>query len=286
MLKLMLKLIRKDGRGVKAPAVLAPPNLLVRLGRVSRGYVTAMTGVAVAFVAVVSLLTWVAPDSDKPIPHPIEVVDRVLPGVLQQVDEQVATLLGVSRETVVRNVREGLVAVGSGIGRVASASNSVAPSPAILPMSSTSIPMLEGPSQTMNEESPLQARREPSPTETSEPSAPATEALPPTASEPPPATEEPPPTEQPPTPPSTEEPPPPTEELPPTEQPPTPPSTEEPPPTTEEPPAPSTEEPPAPPSTEEPPPTTEQPPVTEVSLPTTGKLPPATGQPSPPLTDT
>jgi hypothetical protein len=215
MLKLMPKLIRKEGRGVKAPALLARPNLLLRFGRVSRGYVSAMTGVAVAFVAAVSLLTWLAPNSDKPIPHPIEVVDRVLPGVLEQVDEQVATLLGVGKETVVRNVREGLVAVGSGIGRIASASSSVSPSPAILPTSSTSTPTLEGPSQTTNEESPLQARREPSPTGTSEPSAPATEALPPTTSEPSPATEEPPPTEQPPTPPSTEEPPPPTTEQPP-----------------------------------------------------------------------
>jgi hypothetical protein len=37
---------------------------------------------------VVSLLTWLAPDSDRPLP--LELVDRALPGAVEQVEEQTA----------------------------------------------------------------------------------------------------------------------------------------------------------------------------------------------------
>src|SRR5919112_3471651 len=119
MLKPMLKLIRhRGGRGVKAPALLAvvhPSFLLQRFGRASRGHLLAGAGVIAAAVTVVSLLTWWAPDSDRPISHPMEAIKRVLPGVLEKVDEQVATLLGTDKGTVLRNVRGGLVAMGSSI---------------------------------------------------------------------------------------------------------------------------------------------------------------------------
>ncbi|MCA1716511.1 MAG: hypothetical protein LC781_06470 [Actinobacteria bacterium] len=125
MLKpMMLKLVRKEGedRGSKAPVLLARPNSLARrLGRASRGYVLAGAGVVVAAVGFVSLLSWLAPDSDRPIGHPLEVVERILPGVLEQVDDQVAALLGTEGETVLRDVRENLTAVSSRIpwsGRV------------------------------------------------------------------------------------------------------------------------------------------------------------------------
>lgn len=113
MRKLMLELIRKESRGFYAPALLARLKLLLRFGRASRGYVATAASVAVAAVVVVTLLTWLAPDSDKPIP--VDVVDRILPGALGHVDEQVAALVKVSKEAVLQNVREGLVAVGSGI---------------------------------------------------------------------------------------------------------------------------------------------------------------------------
>src|SRR4028119_1377105 len=49
------------------PALLARPNRLAkRLGRASRGYALAGAGVVVGAVMVVSLLSWLAPDSDRP----------------------------------------------------------------------------------------------------------------------------------------------------------------------------------------------------------------------------
>ena len=138
---LLLKLIRDSsrGRGIKAPAFPRPNLLLGRLGGDKRKSLFAGAGVIAAAVAVVSFLTWLAPDSDKPIP--LQVVDRVLPRVAEQIEEQATTLLEGSKETVqdtVRNVREGLVGAGSGIARIAStSSSSVAPSPTTPPTSST-----------------------------------------------------------------------------------------------------------------------------------------------------
>jgi hypothetical protein len=284
MLKpMMLKLVRKEeeDRGVKAPVLLARPNRLARrLGRASRGYMLAGAGVVVGAVGFVSLLSWLAPDSDRPIGHPLEVVERILPGVLEQADDQVAALLGTEGETVLRDVRENLRAVGSRIpwsGRVgeippdrSSASSSPsAPVPTTRPTPNT--PAQEEPSSpATNETSPTTYAPSPSnanhPSSTSE-TPPATEAQPPaTTGEPAPP---PPATEEPPTPPA-EEPLPPIEEPPTAEEPSTPPA-EEPLPA-EEPPVeevpPPTDE-PAPSTTEEPPPTTDQPP-SQPPLPPTG----------------
>ena len=88
MLKPMLKLVRKEeqeeDRGVIPPVLHARPNRLARrLGRASRGYVLAGAGVVVAAVGFVSLLSWLAPDSDRPIASPLEVVGQVADGVLE-----------------------------------------------------------------------------------------------------------------------------------------------------------------------------------------------------------
>jgi hypothetical protein len=280
MLKPMLKQVRKEeeqeeeDRGAKAPVLLGPRKglllLLRRLGSKSRGYALAGAGVVVGAVVVVSLLSWLAPDSDRPIASPLEAVGRVAGGVLEQVDEQVAGLLGTEGETVLRDVRENLTAVGSRIpwsGRVSeitsarsSASSGLsAPAPTTRPTLNT--PAQEEPSSPATNQPPTYA---PSPSSMIPPSS--TSETPPTTEPQPPATTgepapPPPATEEPPTP-TVEEPLPPTEKPPPTEEPSTPPA-EEPPPTEEPPPAgpppPTTGE-PAPPATEDPPPTTDEPP--------------------------
>ena len=92
MLKPMLKLVRKEEEqeedwGAKAPVLRGPRTglllLLRRLGSKSRGYALAGAGVVVAAVVVVSLLSWLAPDSDRPIASPLEVVGQVADGVLE-----------------------------------------------------------------------------------------------------------------------------------------------------------------------------------------------------------
>ena len=279
---MLVKLVRKEqeraeeDRGKKAPVLLARQNRLAkRLGRASRGYVLAGAGVVVGAVVVVSLLSWLAPDSDRPVGHPLEVVERVADGVLEQVDEQVATLLGTEGGTVLRDVRENLTAVGSRIpwsgraseitpNRSTANSSPTAPAPTIHPTLNT--PVQEEPPSTATNEPPTTYA--PSPSSTSETPPPVAE---PVAEPQPPATTGepttlPPATEEPPTPPPIEGPLPTTEEPPPAEEPSTPPG-EEPPPAEEPPieevpptgPPPTAEE-PAPPPTEEPPPTTDQPP--------------------------
>jgi hypothetical protein len=277
---MVLKLVHKEeeqeeDRGAKAPVLLGPRAglllLLRRLGSKSRGYALAGAGVVAGAVVVVSLLSWLAPDSDRPIASPLEVVGRVAGGVLEQVDDQVAALLGTGGETVLRDVRENLTAVGARIpwsgkvseitpDRSSASSGPSATATTIRPIPNT--PAQEEPSSpTTNEPSPTTYA--PSPSSTSEtPSA--TEPQPPaTTGEPAPP---PPTTEEPPAPP-VEEPLPPIEEPPPTEEHSTPP-TEGPPPT-EKPPVeevpppegpPPTTDGPTPPATEEPPPTTDQPP--------------------------
>ena len=286
MPKPMLKLVRKEqekqeqeDRGAQAPVLLARPNRLLarRLGRASRGYVVAGAGVVVAAVGSVSLLSWLAPDSDRPISYPLEVVERVLPSVLEQVDDQVAALLGTGGETVLRDVRENLTAVGSRIPWSGSVSEitpdrpsaSSGPStPAPTTRSTLNTPAQEEPSSPATDE-PSPTTYAPSPSSTNPPSStsetpPATDPSPATTSEPTPL---PPAAEEPATPP-VEEPLPPVEEPPTAEEPSTPPAEE--PPTAEETPAgevppttgppPTTEE-PAPPATEAPPPTTDRPPT-------------------------
>src|SRR3990170_4653845 len=79
----------------------------LRFGRGGRQHVYTSAGVILAAVAVVSVLTWLN-DAHKPIVRSIEeAVESSLPEALEQVDEQVATLLGVDEETV-RTAREGL----------------------------------------------------------------------------------------------------------------------------------------------------------------------------------
>jgi len=120
MSKPMLKLVGKEeeeDRGAEAPVLRGPRTgvllLLRRLGSKSRGYALAGAGVVAGAVVVVSLLSWLAPDSDKPIASPLEAVGRVAGEVLEQVDDQVEALLGTDGETVLRSVREGLAAAGS-----------------------------------------------------------------------------------------------------------------------------------------------------------------------------
>lgn len=271
MLKHMLKPIHNlRGRGVKAPALLALPNLLLqRFGRASREQVFAGVGVIVVAVVSVSLLTWLN-DAHKPLARSIEAVERALPEVLEQVDGQVATLLGVDEETV-QNVREGLAGTASGIVRVANAGSLAPAGPDTLLTPSTATPEHASSQPSADEtppppatEEPLPAPEEPLPT-TSEPTPPPTseEPSPPTTEEPLPAPEEPPPV--------TEEPPPVTEEPSP--------ATENPPPATEEPPPiPPGEAPPAtdePPTTDQPasPPTDDPSPAPEVSLPKSSEPP-------------
>ena len=122
MLKPMLKLIRNRGRGLKAPALAARPNLFTRLLRSTRGYAFLGVSVSVAAVVVVSLLTWLSGYVDNAIGRPTEVVKRVLPGVLEQVDDQLATLIGAEDEgtlqgAVLRSARDGLATVSSVLPR-------------------------------------------------------------------------------------------------------------------------------------------------------------------------
>ena len=254
MLKMISNVVR--GRGEKAPALFARPKaLLGRLVRASRGYALMGAGVVGAAVVVVSLLTFLAPDSDRPlIGRPIGAVQSVLPGMLEQVEDravQAATLLGVDKESIQNvgeNMSAGLAAARSGI------SNAWAPTPGIPPAAGTA-PTMPAPEGSSSSSSPATDESSPPPQTASEPSAPSSGggAGETSSPAPPPATEAPPPiTSEPTFPPAVEEEPPPaTEEPPPAvEEPSTPPSTEGPPPPLDE---------PAPPAVEEPPPATDQP---------------------------
>ncbi|HLL40596.1 MAG TPA: hypothetical protein VK357_13150 [Rubrobacteraceae bacterium] len=290
MLKPMLKLIRNRGRGSKAPAVLDRPNLFTRLVRSTRGYAFLGASVSVAAVVVVSLLTWLSGFVDNAIGRPTEVIERVLPGVLEQVDDQLATLIGADegrtvQGAVLRSAREGLAAaMGSTIPRAGTpreditnvnrstsatsnppASSGPTSSPKE-PSAATSIP--GGVSPTTNESSPNTTGETPSqrPSETPSPASASEEPSLTTQEEPPsqePSSQEPPAQEPPPQEPS------PKEETPIPEVTP-PPVTKEPPPTVESP------------SGEIPPPVTEVPlPVTKTPPPAAGELPPVADQPPP-----
>ena len=250
MPKLVQKLIRKEGRGENAPALPRLKTRLMRLGRpTNRGSLSAGAGVVAAAVVVVSLLTWLAPDSDRPVP--LELVDRVLPGVAEQVEEQAAALIEGGKEvaqSAARNVREGVLGAGLRAAQDGIPASLSAPLPVVLPTPSST------PTSQSSEE----------PSAPSEPSAPAMDSfLPATTSEPSTTPTEAPPTEASPTevPPATSEPvtPPPIAEKPP-----------------EEPPPPPAEE-PAPPAEEPGPPAAEEPPITETQPPATGE--PPTGAP-------
>jgi len=253
----------EEGRGEKAPVLLAArgKGLLQRLGSAGRGYALAGAGVVVAAVVAVSLLSWLAPDSDRPIASPLEAVGRVAGEVIEQVDDQVEALVGTYGEnTVLRSVREGLATASSATPWLSGKSDGIDASPSSSAASSGSAssstddaaaaaPSRGESSSTSDGTPPSQpASSTPSPSGSSETPTSTDAPSPPTASEPaPPVSEEPPVAEEPATPPPSAEPPPAAEE-------PVPPSTEEPPPATEEP----------PPATEEPPPPVEGPPETSV----------------------
>jgi hypothetical protein len=263
----------QEDRGEKAPVLLAARTglilLLGRLGRVGRGYALAGAGVVAAAVVAVSLLSWLAPDSDRPTSSPLEAVGRVAGGMIEQVDDQVEALLGTDGEkTILRSLREGIAEASSAIPWPSSKPIEVADGPSTGPpggSSSSEAPTRSGEPSSASEGAPTSqpASSTPSPSSsgTSEAPTPTTTEAPassPTAAEPstpPPSTEEPTPTAEEP-PPTVEEPSPPPparEELPTAEEPTPPPSAEEPLPATEEPP-PAAEEPAPPPPTEEPPP--------------------------------
>jgi hypothetical protein len=259
--KLVQKLARKEGRGENAPALPRLKARFMRLGRpANRGALSAGTGVVAAAVVVVSLLTWLAPDSDRPVP--LELVDRVLPGVAEQVEEQAAALIEGGKEvaqSAARNVREGVLGAGLRAAQDGiPASLSALSLPAVLPTPSSTPTSLSSEKPSAPSEPSAPAMDSSLPATTSEPSTPLTEA-PPTGA--PPATSEP-------VTPS------PIAEKPPEEPPP--PAAEEPAPPAEEP-APPAEE-PGPPAAEEPgPPAAEEPPITETQPPAPGE--PLTGAP-------
>ena len=228
----------------------------LRFGRGSRQHVFTSAGVIVAAVVLVSFLTWLN-DAHKPIVRSIEeAVESSLPEALEQVDDQVATLLGVDEESV-RSAREGLAGLVSSrperileiaTGQPVSAS-STAPASAAFPTPGAATPASEEPSSPATSNTPpSQTTSEPSPAADAPLPATSEPAPPPTMDTPPPATEEP-------SLPPPEEPSPPTEE-------PSPPVTEEPPPAAGEP-GPPTEEPSPPVKGEQPPATKTSPAPTE-----------------------
>src|SRR5918995_4772831 len=220
--------VRKDqeheeDRGEKkAPVLLAgrSKGFLGRLGSAGRGYALAGAGVVAAAVVAVSLLSWLAPDSDRPIASPLEAVGRVASGVVEQVDDQVEALLGTYEEKpILRSVREGIATASSATPWPSGKSIEVAASPSTGPASSSSsaAPTRGGGSSLASEGAPSQrASSTPSPSSAGTSEAPTTTTEAPSSSPtaadpsvPPPSTEEPPPTVEEPSPP------PPTQEEPP-----------------------------------------------------------------------
>src|SRR5918994_2742097 len=156
---------QEEGQGSYAPALLAAHTgllrLVRRLGHASRGYVLAGVGVVAAAVMAVSLLSWLAPDSDRPIGHPLEVVA-----------EQVVALIGADGETVLSSARQGVLAAGSRIPWAGerlreiatdrSASAGPAPVPRPTPNTGATAAQERFSSPPTNESSAPQAMREPS----------------------------------------------------------------------------------------------------------------------------
>src|SRR5919199_3452662 len=186
-------------------------KLASRLGRWSAWYVLASAGVVAAIAAVTSLLTWWPNDGDKPIVHPAEAIERLLPkGTLDRLDGQVASLLGVDKEAV-RTVRKGLVQGGSGItpqlgGRLyeIATGQPVSDSPGFATLVPASLPTPSTDVPVPIPEEPSQAAGEAPAPVTSAPSLPPTDTTSPAPGEPPPpATEDPSPTSEPSLPPPT-----------------------------------------------------------------------------------
>ena len=228
----------EEDRGEKAPVLLAVRAGLVpfleRLGKAGRGYALAGAGVVAAAVVFVSLLSWLAPDSDRPIASPLEAVGRVAGDVIEQVDDQVQALLRTDGDrTILRSLGEGIATASSvtpswpsgksvevaasrsttgpggtssseaptrGGGDFSSASEGAPTTSSQQPASS----LAPSPSSSGTSEAPTNTTDAPSPSPTkSESSAP-----PPSTEEPsPPVTEEPPPTAEEPFPPPAQKPP-------------------------------------------------------------------------------
>src|ERR687898_1148895 len=189
----------------------------LRFGSGSRQHLFMSAGVVVAAVVLVSFLTWLN-DAHKPIVRSIEeAVESSLPEALEEVDDQVATLLGVDEESV-RSMREGLAGLVTSrperileivTGQPVSAS-SAAPASAAFPTPGAAAPASEDPSSpAATDVPPTQTMSEPSPTTDTPPPTTSELAPPPATDTPPPATEEPSlPAPEEPSPPATEEPPP------------------------------------------------------------------------------
>ena len=124
-------------------------KLALRLRRPTTWYGLTSISVIAALAVVVSLLTWWN-DLYRPITHPIEAINRLHPAealeqVVEQVDGQVASLLGVDKESV-QAVRQSLIGASLGIPQLggklyevaaihpAETSSAASLSPAILPV--------------------------------------------------------------------------------------------------------------------------------------------------------
>src|SRR5919112_1867574 len=168
----------------------------LRLGPGSCQQVFMSAGVVVAAVVLVSFLTWLN-DAHKPIVRSIEgAVESSLPEALEEVDDQVATLLGVDEESV-RSMREGLAGLVTSrperileiaTGQPVSAS-STAPASAAFPTPGAATPASVEPSSPATSNTPPpQTTSEPSPPAAGEPGPPTEEPSPPVKGEQPPAT--------------------------------------------------------------------------------------------------
>ena len=175
----MLKLIRNRGRGVKAPASVGRANPL-SLVRTTRGYLFAGAGVVVAAVALISVLTWMGADSEKPIPS--KVIDHFLPGVVEQVDSQVATtlapLLRVDKGLELSNVHTALASVREGLGTALRPASASPLTPSLSPPHTTSMPSTPMPT---SKEAPSATNATPAPVIQRAASPPATDAAPTTS---------------------------------------------------------------------------------------------------------
>src|ERR671917_221276 len=171
----------------------------LRFGRGGRQHVFTSAGVLVAAVVLVSFLTLLN-DAHKPVVRSIEeAVESSLPEALEQVDDQVATLLGVDEESV-RSMREGLAGLVTSrperileivTGQPVSAS-SAAPASAAFPTPGAAAPASEDPSSPAATDAlPTQTTSEPSPITDTPPPATSEPASPPATDTPPPATDEP-----------------------------------------------------------------------------------------------
>src|SRR4051812_48471031 len=151
MLKPMLKLIRNRGRGVEAPASVGRANYL-KLVRVTRGYAFAGAGVVVVAVALISVLTWMGPASERPLPS--KLVDHFLPGVIEQVDSKVATtlapLLRVDKGPELPNVHTVLASVREGLGSALRPASASPLAPSLSPHHTTSMPTSKEAPSAMN----------------------------------------------------------------------------------------------------------------------------------------